>query len=46
MINLPIGMKEATIQNQEENKRVLSQISKENPHYELVYRIHAAPGKK
>jgi PAS domain S-box-containing protein len=32
-------------EDQEENRRVLSQISKENPHYELVYRIRTAPGK-
>ena len=32
-------------EDQEENRRSLSQISKENPHYELVYRIRTAPGK-
>jgi PAS domain S-box-containing protein len=32
-------------EDQEENRRILSQISKENPHYELVYRIRTAPGK-
>ena len=32
-------------EDQKNNKRVLSQISKENPHYELVYRIRTAPGK-
>ena len=32
-------------EDQKNNRRVLSQISKENPHYELVYRIRTAPGK-
>ena len=31
--------------DQEENKRVLSKITKEKPHYEVVYRIRTAPGK-
>lgn len=32
-------------EDQKENRRVLSLISKENPHYEVVYRIRTAPGK-
>ena len=30
--------------DQKENKRVLSKISMEKPHYEVVYRICTAPG--
>ena len=30
--------------DQKENKRVLSKISMEKPHYEVVYRIRTAPG--
>ena len=32
-------------EDQKENRRVLSQISKEKPSYEVVYRIRTAPGK-
>ena len=30
--------------DQKENKCVLSKISMEKPHYEVVYRIRTAPG--
>ena len=31
--------------DQKENKRVLSKISMEKPHYEVIYRVRTAPGK-